>query len=281
MSIEEKFHAAVDVIESLPSDGTFQPSEDLILKLHAFYMQAIEGPCKNPKPSIWYYSSRIKWNAWNELGNMEKEVAMEKYVEELTKVIETMSYNENVSKFMSLIGPFYEVVAPEEIDQLSEKKSNTKSPTEYIYPVKNLEDFETLKMENSPKKSINMDFGFSSNRNSRSSKRHKYTTSVGSQKTKYIPQQCVIDMLKTKTKLRHQPFGSHQDILILTIINLQNSMEEIVQKLDNLQSLAKTANFNFGTNDPVKTPTDWNLGYRGTIFALLWPVAVHLCTKSL
>ena len=32
-----------------------------------------------------------------------------------------MSYNENVSKFMSLIGPFYEIVTSEEIDQLSEK----------------------------------------------------------------------------------------------------------------------------------------------------------------
>lgn len=32
-----------------------------------------------------------------------------------------MSYNENVSKFMSLIGPFYEIVTAEEIDQLCEK----------------------------------------------------------------------------------------------------------------------------------------------------------------
>lgn len=39
----------------------------------------------------------------------------------LFQVIETMSYNENVSKFMSLLGPFYEVVTTEEMDQLYEK----------------------------------------------------------------------------------------------------------------------------------------------------------------
>ncbi|XP_054711407.1 acyl-CoA-binding domain-containing protein 5-like [Uloborus diversus] len=117
MTTRDKFMAAVEIINSLPRNGTFQPSEDLILKLYAFQKQAIDGPCKTSKPSIWDMSARNKWNAWNALGAMSKETAMDKYIDELKKVIETMSYNEKVSKFMSLIGPFYEVVTADEIDQ--------------------------------------------------------------------------------------------------------------------------------------------------------------------
>lgn len=65
----------------------------------------------------------------------------------------------------------------------------------------------------------------------------------GSPKIEDIPQQHVIDMFKAKNNFKHQPFGSQQDILILTFINLQNSLKEIVQKLDNLQCLAKSADF--------------------------------------
>lgn len=66
---------------------------------------------------------------------------------------------------------------------------------------------------------------------------------TGSPKIEDIPQQHVIDMFKAKNNFKHQPFGSQQDILILTFINLQNSLKEIVQKLDNLQCLAKSADF--------------------------------------
>lgn len=66
---------------------------------------------------------------------------------------------------------------------------------------------------------------------------------LGSPKIEDIPQQHVINMFKAKNNFKHQPFGSQQDILILTFINLQNSLKEIVQKLDNLQCLAKSADF--------------------------------------
>lgn len=90
MTTEEKFNAAVEVIRGLPKNGSFQPSHDLQLKFYAFYKQATQGSvaeCKVPKPRFWDLVGNAKWDAWMKLGDMSKNEAMEKYVEELVKVV--------------------------------------------------------------------------------------------------------------------------------------------------------------------------------------------------
>lgn len=114
LSREEKFRAAVNVIRSLPKRGSFQPSNELMLKFYSYYKQATEGPCTSAKPSFWDIVNKAKWEAWKSLGNMPKEEAMEHYVDELKKIVETMSYTESVADFMDILGPFYEFVPLEE-----------------------------------------------------------------------------------------------------------------------------------------------------------------------
>lgn len=46
---------------------------------------------------------RAKYDAWKRLGEMPKEKAMKSYVEELQKIVETMSYTDNVADFYSSI----------------------------------------------------------------------------------------------------------------------------------------------------------------------------------
>ncbi|CAH2056345.1 unnamed protein product, partial [Iphiclides podalirius] len=102
MSLDEKFNAAVNVIRSLPKSGSYQPSNELMLRFYSYYKQATEGPCDKPKPGFWDVVNRAKWESWNKLGNMTKDEAMQAYVDELHKIVETMSYNSDVASFLSV-----------------------------------------------------------------------------------------------------------------------------------------------------------------------------------
>lgn len=86
MSVEEQFDAAVNVIQNLPKNGSFQPSDQLKLKFYALFKQAKEGPNTTPKPSFYEIVARYKWEAWTKLGDMSKEEAMRGYVNELKQV---------------------------------------------------------------------------------------------------------------------------------------------------------------------------------------------------
>ncbi|XP_047597588.1 acyl-CoA-binding domain-containing protein 5 isoform X2 [Lutra lutra] len=107
---ETRFQAAVKVIQSLPKNGSFQPTNEMMLKFYSFYKQATEGPCKLSRPGFWDPIGRYKWDAWNSLGDMTKEEAMIAYVEEMKKILETMPMTEKVEELLHVIGPFYEIV---------------------------------------------------------------------------------------------------------------------------------------------------------------------------
>ncbi len=75
----------------------------MMLRFYSFYKQATQGPCTQTKPAFWDVVGRAKYDSYKALGNMPKERAMELYVDELKKIIETMSYTDNVAKFMGSI----------------------------------------------------------------------------------------------------------------------------------------------------------------------------------
>jgi len=119
MDLERKFAAAVDVIQNLPSNGPFQPSNEMKLKFYAYYKQATVGPCSAKRPSFWDLAARAKYDAWTELGTMEKTTAMTKYVDNLKQIIEAMNFSQDVENFMEALGPFYEEVDERELDNQS------------------------------------------------------------------------------------------------------------------------------------------------------------------
>ena len=118
MTTEEKFHAAVNVIRSLPKNGAYQPSNEVMLRFYSYYKQATEGPCLQPKPAFWEVVRKAKWDAWTRLGNMSKTEAMNNYVEELKKIVETMSYTDKVATFVGSLDTFYESVPAEDLELL-------------------------------------------------------------------------------------------------------------------------------------------------------------------
>ncbi|XP_067004062.2 acyl-CoA-binding domain-containing protein 5 isoform X2 [Anabrus simplex] len=89
-----------------------------MLRFYAYFKQATEGPCKASRPAFWEVIKKMKWDAWNKLGNMSREEAMNNYVEELKKIVETMSYTDNVASFLGSLGSFYDSVPPEDLELL-------------------------------------------------------------------------------------------------------------------------------------------------------------------
>merc|ERR1719356_1368039 len=89
--LEKEFRAAVDVIQNIPKDakggqGIKKPSNTVLLKFYALFKQATEGKNKTPKPGMFKMVARMKWMAWDKLGDMSKEEAMTKYLAEIVNV---------------------------------------------------------------------------------------------------------------------------------------------------------------------------------------------------
>ncbi|XP_059623990.1 acyl-CoA-binding domain-containing protein 3-like isoform X2 [Cornus florida] len=79
--LEKCFGAAVVFVGSKTNAGCISNLEnDTKMQLYGLHKIAIEGPCHELQPMALKVSARAKWNAWQRLGNMSPEVAMEQYV---------------------------------------------------------------------------------------------------------------------------------------------------------------------------------------------------------
>ncbi|PIA25480.1 hypothetical protein AQUCO_11400034v1 [Aquilegia coerulea] len=77
----EVFNAASVYIAS--STGV---SNEILLKLYGFYKIATEGPCNILQPSALQLAKRAKWHAWERLGAMSPEEAMQNYISIVTEL---------------------------------------------------------------------------------------------------------------------------------------------------------------------------------------------------
>jgi len=71
-----------------------------MLKFYSYFKQATQGPCTGSRPAFYDIAGRAKYDAWKKLGNMSREEAMAKYVDELHTIVETMSYSDKVASFL-------------------------------------------------------------------------------------------------------------------------------------------------------------------------------------
>ncbi|KAM0001098.1 putative acyl-CoA-binding protein, ACBP [Helianthus debilis subsp. tardiflorus] len=67
-------------------DGLQSLGSDVQMQLYALHKVATEGPCREAQPMALKVSARAKWNSWQKLGNMNPDVAMEKYIALLSEV---------------------------------------------------------------------------------------------------------------------------------------------------------------------------------------------------
>lgn len=79
--LDEVFNAATAFVAASASDRLSQKvSSENQLKLYGFYKIATEGSCNAPQPSALNMSARAKWNAWQKLGSMSADEAMQSYI---------------------------------------------------------------------------------------------------------------------------------------------------------------------------------------------------------
>ncbi|XP_029192438.2 acyl-CoA-binding domain-containing protein 5-like isoform X2 [Acropora millepora] len=82
-----------------------------MLKFYALYKQANEGACHESKPGFWDIVRKAKWEAWNKLGQMSKQEAMESYVSELKDVMESLPSEDGAEElFTDVLKSFYKEV---------------------------------------------------------------------------------------------------------------------------------------------------------------------------
>ncbi|KAK1366900.1 Acyl-CoA-binding domain 3 [Heracleum sosnowskyi] len=79
--LEKVFAAAANYVENGgKTDKLLNLRNDEQMQLYALQKIAMEGPCYEGQPMALKINARAKWNAWQKLGNMSPEVAMEQYV---------------------------------------------------------------------------------------------------------------------------------------------------------------------------------------------------------
>lgn len=79
--LDEEFSAASAFVATMAATSdSARVSSELQLKLYGLYKIATEGPCTAPQPSALNFTARAKWNAWQRLGAMPTEEAMQNYI---------------------------------------------------------------------------------------------------------------------------------------------------------------------------------------------------------
>lgn len=75
-SVSDRFTAAQTKLNTLSDD----PGNEAKLKIYGLFKQANVGPCNAKKPSSFNMVAKFKYEAWNGLGTMSKDDAMEAYI---------------------------------------------------------------------------------------------------------------------------------------------------------------------------------------------------------
>uniref|UniRef100_A0A0K0FH00 Acyl-CoA-binding protein homolog 3 (inferred by orthology to a C. elegans protein) n=2 Tax=Strongyloides TaxID=6247 RepID=A0A0K0FH00_STRVS len=101
-TLEERFKAAVEIVQKLPSSGPLTTSNDQKLAFYSLYKQATIGNVNTDRPGFFSIVERKKWDAWKEKEGLTKEEAMEQYIEVL---LETFDNIEGINVGEWLSGP--------------------------------------------------------------------------------------------------------------------------------------------------------------------------------
>uniref|UniRef100_A0AAF5Q5U8 ACB domain-containing protein n=1 Tax=Wuchereria bancrofti TaxID=6293 RepID=A0AAF5Q5U8_WUCBA len=104
-SVEEKFQAAVSIVQKMPKSGPMVPTNDEKLMFYSLYKQATEGKNKNAQPNFLHFLQKAKWEAWKKLGEMSSDEAKKKYINLVKQTINEMSRTMDVNKWLQQIDP--------------------------------------------------------------------------------------------------------------------------------------------------------------------------------
>ncbi|KAL8172051.1 hypothetical protein V2J09_023855 [Rumex salicifolius] len=86
--LERDFAKAMNFVECGSKDGQLSTlGSDVTMQFYGLQKVSMEGPCHESPPMALKLSARAKWNAWQKLGSMIPEEAMEKYINLLSEKV--------------------------------------------------------------------------------------------------------------------------------------------------------------------------------------------------
>ncbi|VDM58728.1 unnamed protein product [Angiostrongylus costaricensis] len=86
MSLDDRFDAAVTIIQKLPKEGPVSTSNDQKLQFYSLYKQATIGDVNTEMPGIFSIVERKKWNSWKALEGLHQDEAKQRYIEVLLEM---------------------------------------------------------------------------------------------------------------------------------------------------------------------------------------------------
>ncbi|XP_010439069.1 PREDICTED: acyl-CoA-binding domain-containing protein 3-like [Camelina sativa] len=98
--LEKSFAAAANLLEE--SGKSEDIGAESKMDLYGLHKIATEGPCREPQPMAVMVSARAKWNAWQKLGNMSQEDAMEQYLALVSKEVPGLMTGHTVGKMSEI-----------------------------------------------------------------------------------------------------------------------------------------------------------------------------------
>lgn len=256
MSIEDRFYAAVNVINGLPKHGPYQPSNEMKLSFYSYYKQATEGPNCETKPWSWEVAKRAKWDAWKRLGDMSREQAMSKYVEELNKIIETMSYTENVADFLKSM---------DEVNTVESEKDGSGTSDIEFDKVSASSPVSTKPSDRSPELcASNRDDSIDEDED------EMYTDSVDNTFTntrvlEIEPTVIANGYVNRESSLEQE---TTTDILMRTVLTMRTELNEIISSVRRIEQKHKALTRRNGLFKGLSNQT--------VTFIILWPIATNL-----
>ncbi|XP_021935607.1 acyl-CoA-binding domain-containing protein 6-like [Zootermopsis nevadensis] len=82
LELSDMFERSANHLKSII--GKLEPGH--LLELYGFYKQATVGPCNISKPRWYEMQAKQKWEAWQALGDMSREIAMKNYVQLISEL---------------------------------------------------------------------------------------------------------------------------------------------------------------------------------------------------
>lgn len=86
LELNTQFAAAVVASKKLPQ----KPAPQNLLQLYSLYKQATVGDNTEAQPGFTDIVARAKWEAWDKLRGTEVDVAMQRYIDTVTRLQQDM-----------------------------------------------------------------------------------------------------------------------------------------------------------------------------------------------
>ncbi|CAI5456181.1 unnamed protein product [Caenorhabditis angaria] len=105
MALQQKFDAAVEIIQKLPKTGPVSTSNDQKLTFYSLFKQATIGNVNTDRPGIFSIVERKKWDSWKELEGVSQDEAKERYIKALNEMFDKIAQELDVSAWLEQIDP--------------------------------------------------------------------------------------------------------------------------------------------------------------------------------